>query len=83
VLAARVGQTMTIDIASDDAPISLAISSPSGIQLFTEADQTSPTDGGYRAGYSFTLAESGDYIVTLTKADHTPSTDYTVDFTIY
>jgi hypothetical protein len=51
------------------------------LATFTEGNQTSPTDGGYRA-YSFTLAETGDYLVMLIKAEHTPSTNYTVEITI-
>lgn len=82
VLAARDGQTLTVDITSVDVPISFTITSPSGIQLFTEVSQASPTNGGYSAGYSFFLSETGDYLVTLTKAEHTPSTRYTVDLTI-
>jgi hypothetical protein len=41
-----------------------------------------PADDGYRTGHEFTLPESGAYVVTLTKADHTPSTNFTADFTI-
>jgi len=82
VLAAKEGQIMTVNFVSEDVPVSLSITSPSGLQLFTEGNQTSPTDGGYRAGYSFTLAETGDYLVMLIKAEHTPSTNYTVEITI-
>jgi hypothetical protein len=42
-----------------------------------------PADGvGYRIGHELTLPESGDSIVTLTKSDQTPSTNYTADLTI-
>lgn len=79
-LAATVGQTMTIDIISDGVPVNLFLDSPSGRRLFTEANQTYPTDGGYSASYSFSLFETGNYLVTLIKVEHTPSTDYTMDF---
>jgi hypothetical protein len=82
VLAAKEGQILTVNFVSEDVPVSLSITSPSGLQLFTEDNQTSPTDRGYRAGYSFTLAETGDYLVMLIKAEHTPSTNYTVEITI-
>jgi pimeloyl-ACP methyl ester carboxylesterase/heat shock protein HslJ len=80
VLAGSAGQTMTVDVFSDDVPLSMTITVPSGMQRIPEM---SPADGGgYRVGHEFTLPESGDYLVTLTKADHTPSTNYTADFTI-
>jgi pimeloyl-ACP methyl ester carboxylesterase len=80
VLSANAGQTMTVDVTSDDVALSLTITTPSGMQRIPEAF---PADGGgYRVGHEFTLPESGDYLLTLTKADHTPSTNYTADFTI-
>ena len=80
VLRAEAGQTMTVDVFSNDVPLSMTISLPNGMQRIPEM---SPADGGgYRIGHEFTLPESGDYLVTLTKSDHTPSTNYTADFTI-
>ena len=80
VLTANAGQTMTVDVFSDDVPLSMTITVPNGMQRIPEM---SPAEGGgYRIGHEFTLSESGDYLVTLTKADHTPSTNYTADFTI-
>jgi hypothetical protein len=79
VLTAQAGQTMTVDVTSDDVALSLTITTPGGIQRIPE---TFPADNGFRVSHEFTLTESGDYLVTLTKADHTPSTNYTVDFMI-
>lgn len=79
VVAARAGQTMTVNVTSADVPLSLMITTPSGVQRIPE---TSPAEGAYQISHSFTLAETGDYLVTLNKADHTPSTSYTIDFII-
>jgi pimeloyl-ACP methyl ester carboxylesterase/heat shock protein HslJ len=80
VLTGNGGQTMTIAIFSDGVPLSMTITMPNGSQRIPEM---SPADtGGYQVGHEFTLSETGDYVVTLTKADHTPSTNYTADFTI-
>ncbi|MCE7984438.1 MAG: META domain-containing protein [Caldilinea sp. CFX5] len=79
VLAANAGQTMTVDATSDDVPLSLTITEPNGMMRIAEVF---PTDGGYHIGHQFVLPETGDYLVTLRKDDHTPSTNYTVDFTI-
>ena len=79
VLAAEAGQTMTLELRSDDVPISLMITTPSSVQRFPE---TLPAEGGYQVTHTFTLLESGDYLVTLSKAEQTPSTNYTINFTI-
>ena len=79
VLSANEGQTMSVTVTSDDAPLSLIITTPSGVQRIPE---TSPAEGAHQISHSFSLAESGDYVVTLNKADHTPSTRYTVTFRI-
>jgi hypothetical protein len=71
---------MTVDIFSDDVPLSMTITMPSGMQRIPEMFPAE--GGGYLIGHEFTLPESGDYLVTLTKADHTPSTNYTADFAI-
>jgi hypothetical protein len=80
VMRAEAGQTMTVDIFSDDVPLSMTITAPNGMQRIPEMFPVE--GGGYRIGHEFTLPESGDYLVTLTKADQTPSTNYTADFTI-
>jgi heat shock protein HslJ len=79
LISATAGQTMTITIVSDDVPLSLVIATPSGVKRIPE---TSPAEGAYQISHSFTLAETGDYLVTISKADHTPSTNYTIDFVI-
>jgi hypothetical protein len=55
------------------------ITTPSGVQRIPE---TFPAEGAHEISHSFTLAETGDYLVRLDKADHTPSTNYTADFVI-
>ncbi len=79
VLTGNTGQTMTVDVFSDGVPLSMTITLPNGMQRIPEMF---PADNGYRIGHEFMLPESGDYLVTLTKSDHTPSTNYTADFTI-
>lgn len=79
VLAGKENQMITVELTSDNVPITLIITSPSGIQYFIEVF---PADAGFRASYTFTLAETGEYIVTLTKAEKTPSTNYAASFMI-
>jgi hypothetical protein len=79
VLGASAGQAMTVELASDGAPLGLTIASPAGT---TWRSETLPADGGYRATQTLALPETGGYLVTLTKPDHTPSTNYQVVFTI-
>jgi heat shock protein HslJ len=80
VLTGSTGQIMSVDVVSDDVPLSMTITEPNGMQRIPEM---SPANGGgYRVGHEFTLSESGDYLMTLIKADHTPSTHYTADFLI-
>lgn len=79
MLSANAGQTITININGEDVPIGLTITSPSGNQRFTE---TSLAGGSYRASITYTLAEAGEYLIMLTKADHTPGTYYTADIII-
>lgn len=78
VITGKADQRMTVGLTSDDVPIRFSITRPSGIQLILEP---LAVDSGFRARYTFTLVETGDYIVTLTKAEQTPSTNYTVSFT--
>ena len=79
LLAVNQGQTMTVDVTSDDVPLSLTIESPSGQRRIPEMRRT---ENGCEIGHQFTLPETRDYRVTVGKADHTPSTNYTVMFTI-
>jgi len=79
VLATSANQTMTVDATSDDVPLSLTIESPDGMRTIPEM---MPIDGGYRIGHTMTLPATGDYLVTLGKGDHSPSTNYTITFTI-
>lgn len=77
VVAATANQTMTVDATSDGAPLSLTIESPDGMRTIPEM---MPTEGGYRIGHQMTVPQSGDYLVTLGKGDHSPSTNYTITF---
>jgi hypothetical protein len=79
VLSVNAGPTMTIDATSDGAPLSMTIESPSGNQWIPEM---MPTADGYTIGHQFALPEPGYYLVTLAKGDHTPSTNYTITFSI-
>jgi heat shock protein HslJ len=80
VVAGSAGQTTTVNILSDGVPLGMTITMPNGSQRIPEMSPAGA--GGYKIAHEFTLPESGDYIVTLIKADHTPSTNYTADFTI-
>ena len=79
VLAAGAGQTLTVVVTSDGVPLSLIVEGPGAARVSSEA---SPANGGYRASLTVTPTETGDYRVTLAKADHTPSTNYRVDFSL-
>jgi hypothetical protein len=79
VFAATEGQTVTIDVTSDGTPLSLTIESPSGNRWIPEM---MPAAEGYTIGQQFVVPETGDYLVTLAKADHSPSTNFEVTFTI-
>jgi hypothetical protein len=72
-------QTVTIDATSDGTPLSLTIESPSGNRWIPEM---MPAAEGYTIGQQFVVPETGDYLVTLAKADHSPSTNFEVTFTI-
>lgn len=41
-----------------------------------------PADDVYTIGHQFVLPETGYYLVTLTKGDEAPATNYTVIFTL-
>lgn len=79
VLAAQAGQIMNLELKSKEVPISLTIISPSGVQRFPEVV---PAEDGYVVTHTFPLPESGDYQITLSKAEQTPSTNYTLDIVI-
>lgn len=79
LLSANTGMTLTVDATSDATPLSMTIESPSGNQWIPEM---MPADDGYTIGHQFTLPEPGYYLVTLTKGDDSPSTNYTVTFTL-
>jgi pimeloyl-ACP methyl ester carboxylesterase len=79
VIAATEGQSMTVDVTSDGTPLSLTIESPSGNRWIREM---MPTEEGYIIGHQLTVPETGDYLVTLGKGDHTPSTNFVATFTI-
>ncbi|MFN8445881.1 MAG: META domain-containing protein [Caldilineaceae bacterium] len=79
VLAAQAGQTMTVDATSDGTPLSMMIEDPTGNRRIPEMRQVT---GGYAIGAQVVLPATGDYVVTLQKGDHTPSTNYSVTFTI-
>lgn len=79
VLAAKEGQILSVNFASEDVPVSLSLTSPGGLLLFSEILQA---DGSSSGSNRHTLVDSGDYLITLTKADHTPSARYTVEFSI-
>ncbi|MCB0106650.1 MAG: META domain-containing protein, partial [Caldilineaceae bacterium] len=79
VLRGNEGQTMTVDATSDGTPLSMTIEDPTGFSMIPEMREV---EGGYAIGAQYTLPATGDYLVTLQKSDHTPSTDYSVKFTI-
>ena len=79
VLAANANQTMTVDATCDGTPLSMTIEDPTGYRRIPEMREVV---GGYAIGAQLTLPATGDYVVTLQKADHTPSTNYSVTFTI-
>ena len=79
LLSGNVGWTMTVDATSDEAPLSMTIEDPSGMQWIPEMR---PTDNGYTIGQQFTLPEPGYYLVTVRKGEQTPSINYTITFTL-
>jgi hypothetical protein len=78
LLSGNAGWTMTVDATSDEAPLSMTIESPSGMEWIPEMQ---PTDTGYTVGQQFTLPEPGYYLVTVRKDEQTPGIEYTVTFT--
>ncbi len=78
-LGLTTGQSLTIDLTSDSTPLNLTINSPTG-NVWTAT--MNPTANGYAVNYPLTLPETGDYVVTLSKADQTPVANYSVRFTV-
>ncbi len=79
VLSANAGQALTVEFTSVGTPLMVTITSPAGMQWPAEMN---PVTDGYALNYQLPLAETGDYIVTLTKADSTSTTSYTARFTL-
>jgi hypothetical protein len=78
VLNANAGQAMTVDVNSS-MPLTLTIVSPAGMRSTAEMN---PVGAGYAVNYQLPLAETGDYVVTLAKAEQTPGVNYTIRFTL-
>jgi hypothetical protein len=79
VLSLPPDQVLTVDVASDGAPLRVTIAAPSGNQWNPEA---LPTADGYNSSQQFTTPEGGYYVVTLVKGEQTPSTNYTITFAL-
>ncbi len=79
VLTANAGQSMTVDATSDGAPLSMTIEEPGGNRQIPEMQRTA---NGYTIGRQFSTPAAGEYVVTLQKGDHTPSTNVNITFTI-
>ena len=75
----KITQTRGAFFLSSGVKTNIKATLPHGMQPIPEMP---PADDGYRVGHESALPESGDYVVTLTKADHAPSTNFTADFTI-
>ena len=79
VVSAQAGQTLTVAVSSDGVPLGVLVEGPAGARWSAEA---APDGSGYRTTVKVTVAGKGDYRVSLVKAEHTPSTNYSVEFTI-
>ncbi len=79
LLSGNAGWTLAVDATSDGAPLSMTIADPAGIQRIPEMRAA---DTGYAIGHKFKLPTPGYYLVTLAKGDHSPSTNYTITFTL-
>jgi heat shock protein HslJ len=78
-LPAKTGQTLSVTVISDNVPLSIVITSPGGVQTFPEVVQA---DGAFQISHKIVVTETGDYRITLTKADQTPGTNYNVNLSI-
>lgn len=79
LLSTNVGVTLTVDATSDEVPLRMTIESPSGNQWIPEMLLA---EDGYTIGREFTVPEPGYYLVTLTKDEGTPKTNFTIAFTL-
>lgn len=79
VLSATAGQAMTVTLDSGAVPVSLILQEPGGAARFPEAF---PEEGRFVITHTFALSETGDYLITLDKAEQTPSTAYELGITI-
>jgi hypothetical protein len=79
LLSGNAGWTLTVDATSEGAPLSMTIADPAGMQRIPEMRAAAI---GYAIGHQFELSTPGYYLVTLAKGDHSPSTDYTITFTL-
>lgn len=76
VLLAQAGQQISMTLTSDGVPLRLTITNPDGAQQSFETEQA---EAGYRLTQPFQTEAAGEYRITLTKADHTPSTQYRLE----
>lgn len=79
LLSGNAGRTLAVDAMSDGTPLSMTIVDPAGMQRIPEMRTA---DTGYAIGHQFVLPRPGYYLVTLVKGDHSPSTTYTITFTL-
>lgn len=83
LLSGNAGWTLAVDATSDGAPLSMTIADPTGMQRIPEMRATGTgADIGYAIGHQFVLPVPGYYLVMLAKGEHSPSTTYTVTFTL-
>lgn len=83
LLSGNAGWTLAVDATSDGAPLSMTIADPAGMQRIPEMRTTGTgAEIGYAIGHQFVLPVPGYYLVTLAKGDHSPSTTYTITFTL-
>ena len=79
LFSGNAGWTLAVDATSDGTPLSMTIADPAGMQRIPEMQAT---DTGYTIGHQFELPTPGYYLVTVAKGDHSPSTNYTITFTL-
>jgi hypothetical protein len=79
LLSGNTGWTLTADATSDGAPLSMTIEDPTGTQWIPEMQ---PNGSGYAIGQQLSLPAPGYYLVTLEKGARSPSTSYTMTFTL-
>jgi hypothetical protein len=79
LLPASAGQTVTVTLDSGDVPVSLTLQEPGGAERFPEAFLE---EGRYTVTHTLTVGETGDYLITLGKAEQTPGAIYELGITI-